>query len=56
MTLARSKVLAISSSNELPPDFHVISKYPFQIGMPGAISKKTPFSVITVQILFCSSA
>lgn len=26
----------------------VISKYPFQIGMPGASPKKTPFSVVTV--------
>lgn len=48
ITLAGSKVLAISSSNELPPDSQVISKYPFQIGMPGASPKKTPFSVVTV--------
>lgn len=48
VTLARSKVLAISSSNELPPDIQVSSKYPFHLGMPGASPKKTASSVFTV--------
>jgi len=47
ITLARSKVLAISSRNELPPDSQVLSKYPSQTGMPGASPKKTPFTVST---------